>query len=406
MRIAIIAPGSRGDVQPMAALALELKRRGHEVLFAARPNFRNWIESLDLDFHPVGVDIQAAIKDVYKDAHRLKSVLEFVASVIDDQFVSLEQLGQGFDIYAGGGLQCAAQALAEKSSKPYVYIAYSPNMLRSSHHTPVFFSTQWFPRPINWLVWKVYVAMGNAAIGKVVNRGRHRLGLGPLSDLYSYVFEPEQVLLATDGVLGPKAPDMGDHIHVTGFLFLEGKEPLPEALKSFIESDSPPVYVGFGSVPIENVRATEKLLKETARLGERRLVVAGGPSAIGAEGLGDNCFVVGPVDHGKLFPHMAAVVHHGSAGTTSTAARAGVAQIVVPHAADQFYWAKQAEKTGLAEKRLPYKKLSAKQLAKAIVRTVKNSELAARARDFGAQLSARDGAGEAADFFEKLVGEA
>jgi len=386
----------------MLALALALRGRGHDVTLAAPPNFREWIDGFGFAFYPVGVDIQAAMRDVYKDAHRLSVALTFIRSVIWDQFPAIDAIPDDFDLYVGGGLQCAVQARAERDGRPYAYVANIPCMLRSAHHAPPFFKPQRLPRLANRALWSVYVILGNRATREVVNRGRASYGLTPLRDWYSAVFEPGCVLLAADSELGPKPPDVGGHVSSLGFLFLEDPTPLPADLTAFLDAGPAPVYVGFGSVPLDDVAAIDRLIGRSAELIDRRLVVQAGPTDLGRSIAGSRCFVAGPVDHHKLFPRCAAVVHHGGAGTTAAATRAGIPQVVVPHAADQFYWGHRVEVVGIGAPALPFRDLDARRLAARISTVTDTPGLLERARVLASRLAATDAAMVAAEALEGL----
>jgi vancomycin aglycone glucosyltransferase len=119
-----------------------------------------------------------------------------------------------------------------------------------------------------------------------------------------------------------------------------------------------------------------------------RAVISQGWAGLGDGPLPGNVFVTGPVSHPRLFPRVAAAVHHGGAGTTTAVARAGVPQVVVPHIADQFYWGRRVSLLGLGPPPLPRAKLTAPRLAAALAEILDNELLAERAREFGARLLA------------------
>ena len=115
-------------------------------------------------------------------------------------------------------------------------------------------------------------------------------------------------------------------------------------------------------------------------------LISQGWAGLGDGPLPEGVFVTGPVSHAQLFPRLAAIVHHGGAGTTTTAARAGVPQIVVPHVLDQFYWARRVALLGLGPPAIPRKQLSGQRLLQALGMTLENETMSERAREIGARL--------------------
>jgi vancomycin aglycone glucosyltransferase len=163
-------------------------------------------------------------------------------------------------------------------------------------------------------------------------------------------------------------------------------DPLPAKLESFLAMGPPPVYLGFGSMPDADPAATTRtLLEAIARTGRRALIGAGW-AALGDGPLPEGVLAIESVSHPMLFPRCAAIVHHGGAGTTTTAARAGVPQVVVPHLADQFYWARRVERLGIAVAAMTRRRLDAAVLAASIREACDIEILAERARDLGVRL--------------------
>jgi UDP:flavonoid glycosyltransferase YjiC (YdhE family) len=144
----------------------------------------------------------------------------------------------------------------------------------------------------------------------------------------------------------------------------------------FINSGKPPIYIGFGSMTASEPEKTTKIVTEAAKLADQRLVLSSGWAKLGKDNLVDkDYFVIGKISHNFLFPKMAAIIHHGGSGTTATAARAGVPQIIVPHMTDQFYFAEQVPKTGVAPESIWRKNLTPQNLAATIRSVVTNMEM-------------------------------
>jgi len=168
---------------------------------------------------------------------------------------------------------------------------------------------------------------------------------------------------------------------------LEG-EPLPRKLEGFLESGPPPVYLGFGSMTDPDpARTTQRLLDAITRLGCRALISKGW-AGIGDGALPEGVMAIGAVSHASLFPRLAAVVHHGGAGTTHAAARAGVPQVIVAHVLDQFYFARRIHDLGVGPPAIPRARLTPERLAETLRATLDNDIVHERARALRAELDA------------------
>src|SRR5690606_27676135 len=163
-----------------------------------------------------------------------------------------------------------------------------------------------------------------------------------------------------------KPADWGPAHHVTGYWFLEPAEGLAADLEDFISSGEPPVYVGFGSGGTADGWRTAEIVVEATRRAGLRAVMSRGWGGLSLGELDDRVFVVDETPHGLLFPKMSAVVHHGGAGTTGAALRAGVPQVVVPFLADQAFWGSRVASVGAGPSPIPQRRLSVETLELAL----------------------------------------
>ncbi len=147
--------------------------------------------------------------------------------------------------------------------------------------------------------------------------------------------------------LSPWQEHRGLDVVQTGAWFRPGGPPLPAGLETFLDAGPPPVYVGFGSMPVRDAQDVARTAVGAVRAHGRRVLLSGGWAEPALTDDHDDCFRVGEADHHALFPRVAAVVHHGGAGTTATAARAGTPQVVIPQMADQPYWAGRVAALGI-----------------------------------------------------------
>jgi vancomycin aglycone glucosyltransferase len=198
----------------------------------------------------------------------------------------------------------------------------------------------------NRVLWELDAQRVNALYGEVHNSHRASIGLPPLDNVRDHVFT-DQPWLAADPTLCPGQELTALDVVQTGAWILPDERPLPDELEAFLDAGEPPVYVGFGSMPMRASQDAAPVAIEAVRAQGRRVLVSRGWADLGLIDDKDDCFGVGEVNHQVLFRRVAAVVHHGGAGTTTTAARAGAPQVVVPQFVDQPYWAGRVAELGI-----------------------------------------------------------
>ncbi|MGH3857467.1 MAG: glycosyltransferase, partial [Pseudonocardiaceae bacterium] len=198
----------------------------------------------------------------------------------------------------------------------------------------------------NRVLWDLDAQSINALFGEALNTHRASIGLPPVDNVRDYVIG-DQPWLATDPILDPWQEPTDLDIVQTGAWILPDVRPLPAELVAFLDAGTPPVYVGFGSMPMRAAKDIAQVAIEAIRAQGRRTLVARGWADLALIDDRDDCFSVGEVNHQALFARVAAVVHHGGAGTTTTAARAGAPQVVVPQVVDQPYWAGRVAELGI-----------------------------------------------------------
>jgi UDP:flavonoid glycosyltransferase YjiC (YdhE family) len=200
--------------------------------------------------------------------------------------------------------------------------------------------------------------------------------------------------------------DWPPDVRVTGYWICEeppGWKP-PDGLTAFLDSGPAPVYIGFGSMPDAEVCKTTRMVVDALRIAGARGVLLGGWSGLGGESLPETVIRVDSIPHAWLFPLTAAVVHHGGAGTTAAGLRAGVPSILLPYAADQYFWAKRVEKLGVGPKSVSYHRLSTEKLAGKIKQAVSDGEMRKRAAAFGIRIASEDGVSTAVKWISEFLG--
>jgi len=403
MRVLLSTIGTRGEVQPLLALALALRARGHEVRACVPPDFREWLEGTGIPVVPIGPALRATAAP---DASLRRSLATpegrraLAAGSVNAQFEAVPEAGKGCDLVVGcGALQIAAPSAAELLGVPYVHAHFCPITLPSPHHPP--------PRLPGWDVdetasfraqWEADARRWSATWGDALNARRLALGLEPVDDVRSHAFTARP-WLAADPVLAPWPEPDDPGVVQTGAWLLPDERPLPEELEAFLEAGDPPVYFGLGSMAAPGADVTRRMV-DAARAVGRRAILSRGWADLGLPDDGPDCISVGDTNHRALLPRVAAVVHHGGAGTTTVAAGAGVPQVVVPQRYDQPYWAARVEALGLGLARtggVP----TADSLADALRRALE-PEVVSEARRVAALVS-DDGARIAAEGLEAVT---
>jgi UDP:flavonoid glycosyltransferase YjiC (YdhE family) len=241
--------------------------------------------------------------------------------------------------------------------------------------------------------------------GSGVNRFRKQLGLRRTSFSAYFRRQTDPVINGFSPLVVPPPPDWGDRVHTVGYWLLdEGNWQPPDDLVHFLESGDPPVFIGFGSMPMRDPQATTVVILEAVKQAGVRCILSSGWGKLGEITLPDSVFRLEYAPYVWLFPRMSAVVHHGGSGTTGFGLRAGVPSLVVPFGADQPYWGKRIADLGVGPKPVPYKHLSADRLAAAVHEAVTDSTMRQRAAELGAKLREEDGLGNAVQLIERYAG--
>ncbi len=351
MQVLLSSIGSRGDVQPMLALGLELQAMGHRARLCVAPDFKEWVESYGLECIPIGPELQKMTGGTVNkpvlppsEAQRQQLAVESVRT----QFRVVGEAARGCDLIVGiAALQIAARSIAEARKIPYVFAAYCPAVLPSAKYPPPRTGGS-YPQGLteaeNLELWKQNEDEFNARFGSALNEERAKLGLGPVASVRNYMFT-DGPWLAADPIIGPAFPRAGIQVVQTGAWMLSDARPLPNDVEKFLADGELPIYLGFGSM--RAYEQTAQMLVKAARSLGLRSILSQGWAGLAVSDPGEDCLIVSDVNHAKLFPRVAAVVHHGGAGTTHTAARAGRPQVLIPHNYDQFYWAHRVQQLGV-----------------------------------------------------------
>jgi vancomycin aglycone glucosyltransferase len=374
MRVAVMVSGSRGDVQPMLALAVGLQAAGHDAIFCSSPDNRAWAQSLGCAFEAVGEPLR---DNVSLGSWGFTGFNRFIRRQIEIQARDLPGILEGCDLVVASGLVWGVRAVAERLGIRYRYVSFVPAGFLGTTCDPI------------WVRLSRGVAdrYADFAYGLAVGRARRTLGVPPGRGVMSQLMGPGTIA-ATDPAL-TLVPD-GARLRAiqTGYPLLTERGELSEDLRRFLAAGSSPIYAGFGSMPLANATRLAQILADAAEHAGVRIVVSRGWARLGLDGRTDARLFVEDEPHGVLFPQVRLVIHHGGAGTVATAARAGIPQIVLPNVADQFLWRGQVVRLGLGPAAPMLRFVTAGSLAKAITAALANQTYRHRALDVATRLAA------------------
>ena len=384
----------------MLALGVAMKQRGHDVVFASGPNDRGAAERAGLSFAPAGPDTHQLVRDLGERVFDPRVFFSTLRGESDRAFDDVHALCADRDLLVSNMVFTAGPSVAEMRKIPYAMAMCFPAIAPTREMPPIFLDPRTFPKPLYGIAWWLFEKAFDVALRNVLNAKRHASGLRPIAGMME-ALKNVPVLLAYDEALAPTPTDWTFEHHTTGSWVLDSDEPLPAELTRFLDAGPPPVYIGFGSMPCRDPEGrTRVLLDAIARAGVRAVIGSGWAGLGEGSVLPENVMCVGSVDHAKLFPRCAAIVHHGGAGTTGTAARAGVPQVIVPHSFDQPFWAERMRLLGVATASVS-RNLEAGPLAAALEEATHTPRMRLLAKDLAARL-VRDGADRAAILLEQI----
>ncbi|NUW44533.1 glycosyltransferase [Nonomuraea rhodomycinica] len=419
MKVLILTHGTRGDVQPYAALALALERAGHEPVLGAPAAMASLAEPYGIPYAPLhdgpntlidDPEIRQAIETNYRGLRGKGIALRvmrrskpLMAKVLDDMAAAAEH-GADLVVHAPG---MPGQHVAERLGVPAVPAALQPVWVPTGAFRNPMLPLP-LPRALNRASYLPIKLMLRSFGGIADDLRKRRLGLPRRRGRHDILRRPDgrpaTVLQGFSVHVLPAGLDYPAWVHTTGFWYL----PAPEAwtpsaeLQVFLADGPPPVYLGFGSMAGTDPRRVGRIVREAIRLAGVRAVLASGWGGLQLDDLPDDVLLLDQAPHDWLFPRTAAVVHHGGAGTTAAALAAGRPQVVCPFVADQPFWAARMHAAGVAPRPQPQRRLTPEGLAAAITLATGDAGMGHRARSLGERVRAEDGARRAVGILESL----
>ena len=438
LNLVIQVVGSRGDVQPFVALGKVLKEQyHHRVRLASHATFKDFVESNGLEFFNIGGDPAQLMAFMVKNPGLMPGVESLRHGDVGKRQQEIWEILLGCwrsCIETGDGMD---EETGEEDPRPFVADAIIANPPSFAHFhcaeklgIPVhlMFTMPWsptevFPHPLanlqssstdpnlaNLLTYTLVEALTWQGLGHVINRFRTKnLRLEALSLLYAPTLIDHLHIPYTycwSPALIPKPYDWGQHISISGFYFLNlasAFTPDPDLL-AFLNEGPPPVYIGFGSIVVDDPDAMTKMIFDAVRKAGVRALVSKGWGGLGKNDLDvpDTVYMLGNIPHDWLFQRVSCVIHHGGAGTTAAGISLGKPTVVVPFFGDQPFWGAMIARAGAGPVPVPYKKLTADILATSIKEALEPS-VTEQAAKLAASISQERGTVEGASSFHRQL---
>jgi len=393
MKISIVINGTRGDVQPMLALAVELINKGNEIIFCAPPENEELVKRYHCPFVAFGPNY----KEIFKENARVKGGATMAPSPkkmkeeTAKQIELLPEILKGSELVLGVGFVLGVHTAADLLKIPYRFVIFYPVLLGPGKFDPIF----------NRLMFGFGRLMTNLVMKGFINKMRIKAGLQPIKDVWGY-WMGDYVIAACDRELNAVREGVSFNFTQTGYMLLPSQTGLPENVKKFLNSGKPPVFVGFGSNPVGRPEQYSQIFSEVSKATNQRLIISKGWADLPDNNTSDILYV-DEMPFELLFPGLAAIVYHGGTGTMAIAARAGIPQVAFPFMADQFENRKRIVKLGLGPDACDFKKISAKAISTAINECVKNENYKKKAQEISQKLKNANGLGLTVKLIEELI---
>ncbi len=422
MNILIVTLGSRGDVQPYVALGKGLQAAGHTVTVCTAASFETFITGHGLHYGYLNNELldlmdtaegRAAMEEAVGVFGSVKTMIKLAKDsnriyrqILKETWAAAQTAEPDLIIYHPKAF--GVPHIAEKLGVPAILTASVPMIVPTADMPPIGIPAMKLGGGYNKLGYKL-VNMGYSSCRGMINTFRaETLGLGKLprsQDVLAEVAgQPVPVLHAYSQHMIPRPHDWPDYAYVNGFWFLDQANDWqpPAELQAFLDAGEPPVYVGFGSMAGRNPQRLANIVIDALRQANVRGIIATGWGGLQAGALPETIFQIDQAPHDWLFPRVAAVVHHGGAGTTAAGLRAGRPTVICSFMGDQPFWGQRVYELGVGSQHIPQKQLTAQKLAAAIREVTTKPAIRQNAEALGANIRAEDGVANTVALIESM----
>ncbi|MBD2436366.1 glycosyltransferase family 1 protein [Nostoc sp. FACHB-110] len=412
--------GSRGDLQPYCALAIGLRRAGHQVTIATTENFESFIKQFDLEFASIGGNSQ----ELFQSSEGIRTVAGEKVEILSDALFQQQlesawlacreseviiytpQTNWGYHIVEKLEIPCfIASCLPFSATGMFPYLNF--NQIANNPLSRVINYTTYLL--LEFLYWQRYKHL--------INRFRTQtLKLPSLSFLGTIGRNDTPKNLLKIPVLHgysshviPRPNDWPEWVYLTGYWFIDQADDYTpcEELREFLRQKPTPISIGFGSMAMRNPeKVTNSILKALEKTHQRGIILSGWGNVGTTDEVKDSsrAFVINSVPHDWLLPQVLANVHHGGAGTSAAVLRAAIPSIVMPFFADQPIWAEKLAQLGVTPQPIPFKEFSEEALAAAIEIALNDSRMRSQAKELGEKIRSEDGVANAVDIIHRHLG--
>jgi UDP:flavonoid glycosyltransferase YjiC (YdhE family) len=409
-RVLFSGDGSSGDLLPMVLMAREFMLAGYDVCVCGSSEYAQMARDFAVPFEPYPHSYSRLYLEKQRTGyiHSMRENIRHQVSLFQGEYELLSEIAPQFDVLINFLGELFVPSIAEAFRLPNIKLFTFP-LVRSERYAPptgVPFITE--SKWLNGLHWDAatlaarYLFSYNATI----NRLRSKLNLPPVKDLLANNARFDHLMIGLyEELLPPCESWKGFDYTYVGPCLPKTQVPLSEDLEAFLTQGSRPIYIGFGSMHHANGKDLTRILLDAARDAGTRVILAQNASTIGSGLRGsENVFVLRdyPIPHHVLFPRLKAAVHHGSWIATHLAAQAGIPQLVLPQASDQYLWASVVWKNGLGPKGVDMNRMKPEKLSAAIEQLTQRREYESNAQALAARVNGIDGARNAVRLFERL----
>jgi vancomycin aglycone glucosyltransferase len=395
MKIACVVLGTRGDVQPMVALACTLISRGHKAILYAPVENEELARMHSCPFVAFGPEIKKKINE--KPGEQTGGVAVKISPAAGkkftiDQIDRLPEIVGDADLILGVGIVLGVHTAADIMKVPYRLVAFYPVILGTTPDDPL----------KSRMMFGFGKSVMNMMMKGFINKKRAMYGLAPIRDIWAH-WMGERVILACDRELNTASERVAFPFTQTGFMLLPAVGRLPAETEAFLTAGEPPVYIGFGSNPITSAEKYSRMFERVREATGRRFIISKGWAGLDGENSKDILYI-DDVPFDLLFPRLAAAVYHGGTGTLAAIARAGIPQAAFPFMGDQFDNRKQIVKLGLGPETCDFKKMTADSMIAAVTSCTGNGVYRQNAAEMAEKLKQADGLKMTVDLIEKEFG--
>ncbi|MGR8933710.1 MAG: glycosyltransferase [Gammaproteobacteria bacterium] len=416
MKFGIQTWGSNGDIRPMLALAHGLHKAGHNVTLAVssidNKSYADICRQLDIRYVQIPERIEFDLQDFAQRTLRVNT-LTWLRALLDEAYFPYEQaiyetaqqLVRDNDCVIGHHFLYPLKLAAERGQKPFFSVTFCHAAIPVVSQPPFRFPN--FGLRANKIAWKALDAIFNWALMRPLTRLWQAESGGPVENVLTGLLTSQQLnLVAVDPLFCPLKEQWTSNHYACGFLNLTEDAhhwTIPNDLQRFLDTGAPPVYMTFGSLQQAVPEWSMDLFVEATQLAGHRAIIQTSSERYPAGSCRDDVYFIGKHPHQPLFKRCAAVVHHGGAGTTHAALLGGCASVVVPFMDEQLFWARQLQILGVADIPLPARKVTARSLAQAVLKTLASATISRQAYNCGSEMRRHDGVAQAVRMIESRM---